>query len=112
MAGTEHTKPVAKGVLRHYTDEIGKAGIEMTGEIRPGTEGSIYLTPDQFGSASEAQRRLALPRLPVGYYFVPQVSIVDATQPERVAPRYGFSGAASKSKWVIPSMRGGWSGLG
>lgn len=71
MIGTKYTKPVAKGILRHYTDEIGKVGIDMTGEIRPGTGGSIYLTPDRYGSASEAQRRLALPRRPVEYYFVP-----------------------------------------
>jgi len=61
-------------VLYHYTDDVGQVSIRLSGRILPRGEGegAIYLTPDAYASAAEAQSRLAMTRVrPTGYFEVP-----------------------------------------
>lgn len=89
---TEQGKEVAEGVFRHYTDAVGRDGIEMSGQISPGPSGRLYLTPDFYDQGSEAQTMLALPHRPVGYFEIPVERVFESSQPERVLARYGLPG--------------------
>jgi RHS repeat-associated protein len=56
-------------VLRHYTDVPG--AITNDRVIRLGSEGKIWLTPDKYTSASEAQKALAVDKNLRGYFEIP-----------------------------------------
>jgi hypothetical protein len=87
----------AEGVLRHYTTEQGARGIQADGEIAPGAEsGRVYLTPDQYGSALEAQQQLALKESPFGYFEVPFSRVPGVAGPATVEPKYGQPGGGNE----------------
>jgi hypothetical protein len=57
-------------VLRHYTN--AREAIAKSGKIRLGeVSGKIWLTPDSYTSAAEAEEALTLDKIPGGYYEIP-----------------------------------------
>jgi len=70
----------------------GREGIEMSGLILPGRNGRVYVTPDEYDTADEAQRRLALHRRPTGYFEVPRARLSGLSEPEEVHPHNGQPG--------------------
>jgi hypothetical protein len=94
-----HDKTSGDVVLRHYTDEAGKEGIETTGTISPGPDGRVYFTEDAYRRASDAQAKLALPRRPTGYFEVPVEAIANPSGPQRVLPDYGQPGGGTQV-WI------------
>lgn len=71
--------------LRHYTDNVGREGIEGAGWIYPGLDELVYLTPDEYDDPNEATKRLALPRVPSGYFEIPSDRLRDLSSPAAVA---------------------------
>jgi hypothetical protein len=88
--------------LRHYTDDVGKEGIEMSGSIDPGRDGHVYLTAEEYESAAEAMQRLALPRLPFGYYEIPEDRLQALSEPSQVEPRHGQPGGGTEQYVTHP----------
>lgn len=58
--------------FRHYTDDLGAAGIQSSGVIRPSSDGIVYVTPTLYRSGAEARQALELRQTPVGYFLVPR----------------------------------------
>jgi hypothetical protein len=56
---------------------VGREGIEMTGLILPASDGRLYVTPDLYESAKECAERLALKRVPSGYFEIPNERLKD-----------------------------------
>lgn len=82
--------------LRHYTDDVGRKGIQEAGLIFPGRDGRVYLTSDDYENGQEALWRLALPRVPTAYLQVPEGWLVHLSEPRRVAPRFGQPGGGTE----------------
>lgn len=89
-------KTTGEVVLRHYTHDAGKEGIEATGTISAGSDGRVYFTEDVYARASDAQAKLALPRRPTGYFEVPVEAISNPSGPQRVLPNYGQPGGGTQ----------------
>jgi hypothetical protein len=64
--------PADDGLLRHYTTEEGRIGIQSRGQIRVGGTGRIFLTPTVYSSAGTALSELAMPSTPAGYFEIPR----------------------------------------
>lgn len=88
--------------LRHYTDAVGKEGIEMAGYIDPGLDGRVYVTADEYESAGEAMRKLALPRRPAGCYVIPRDRLLGLSKPSKVGPRHGQPGGGAEQHVTHP----------
>jgi hypothetical protein len=83
--------------LRHYTTSDAAASISKSGEISPSpTSGTIWTTPDVYGSGADAQSSLALPNTPDGYFEFPRSSLVDPSPPGLVEPDNGFPGGGTE----------------
>lgn len=82
--------------------------IERSGEFRPDAKGELFFTPDRYGSASEAQRWLALPTKPEVYFDVP-VSRIPGGLPgaTRVDPHFGQPGGGLECVVRCPVSAGG-----
>jgi hypothetical protein len=74
-------------VLYHYTTDAGAIGITEDQEITPGKSGAVYLTPDLYGTAEEAEDKLALDQEPTGYFAIPVDLISDLEGPQPVAEK-------------------------
>jgi hypothetical protein len=79
-------------VLRHYTTDQGRIGIQADGVIRTGLSGRIYFTPTVYTSAASALADLALPQTPAGYFEIPRDRITDLEGPSCVDPGNGQPG--------------------
>jgi hypothetical protein len=91
------------GVLRHYTDDVGRVGIESSGAIRPGADGRVYVTPTRYSGGAQAQAELALGRTPTGYFEVPRARLPGLQGPRRVDPWAGQPGGGVEC-WVTCSV--------
>lgn len=87
------------GVLRHYSDDVGRAGIEGSGVIRPGADGRVYVTPTRYGSGAQAQAEIAFGRTPTGYFEIPESRLPGLQGPHRVDPWGGQPGGGVEC-WV------------
>ncbi len=82
--------------MRHYTDDIGRRGIERLGLITPSADGRVYLSPDAYVSGVDARDRLALRGTPTGYFVVPDDRLEGVTDLRRVEPAHGLPGGGSE----------------
>ena len=73
--------------IAHYTTDAGAIGITEDQEITPGKSGAVYLTPDLYGTAEEAEDKLALDQEPTGYFAIPVDLISDLEGPQPVAEK-------------------------
>jgi hypothetical protein len=88
--------------IRHYTDDVGRVAIEKTGFISPGRDGYAYFTSDRYASATEAMRKLALPRLPAGYFEIEENDLGELGPKAIVKPRHGLPGGGSEYRIAHP----------
>lgn len=94
--------PKNKGItLRHYTDEAGYAGIMHDGEIQP-RNGFVWLTPDYYSSAADAQAKLALSSRPIGYFSVNSNNLILTGSPTTVQPANGQPGGGTEVTTAKP----------
>ncbi len=100
--------------LRHYTDDIGRRGIERLGLITPGADGLVYLTPDSYDSAAAARAFLALNRTPSGYLEIPEERVGGAGDPQPVAPAHRMPGGGTEVRLRRPIQASGlrWTEVG
>lgn len=96
-------------ILLHYTDEVGRQGIERSGEILPGSTGRVYLTTDSYATGAEAQQGLAMSRTPTGYFEVPTARLSGLTGPSPVA---GGTGVEYWVEHVVGAIGLKWTPLG
>jgi RHS repeat-associated protein len=78
--------------LYHFTNQVGRLGIDASGFIAPGRSGRVYLSPLPYNTADSAQRALSLPRTPTGYYMIPRSNVPVALIWTSVAPNFGQPG--------------------
>ena len=86
--------------FNHYTHEEGYAGILGKGQVDTSGDGYVYLTPDIYFTGATAKSRLALRRVPVGYFRIPEQDIVDITHRGTVGRANGEDGGGDE--WVSP----------
>ena len=78
--------------VRHYTTEAGGKGIAQDGFIKPGKLQLTWLTPDTHASGLEAQRALALPTTPDGWFDVPWSRITNPSAQSIAEPKFNQPG--------------------
>jgi len=93
----------ASSTVRHYTTSERARQIEKSGEIRPGASGKAYFTPDRYSSATDAQRGLALPTKPEGYFEVPLSRLRSPSPMRRVDPNFGQPGGGLECRVTCPT---------
>jgi len=93
----------ASSTVRHYTTSERARQIEKSGEIRPGASGKAYFTPDRYSSATDAQRGLALPTKPEGYFEVPLSRLRSPSPMRRVDPNFGQPGGGLECTVTCPT---------
>jgi hypothetical protein len=82
----------ASATVRHYTTSKAAEAIAGEGYIRPGSQGKVWLTPDRYATAEEAQARLALENKPEGYFEIPASRVREPSALSRVAAKHGWPG--------------------
>lgn len=86
----------------HYTTEAGYEGITVSGAIRPSADGNVYVTPLLHLSGSDAQAKLALSMMPIGYFVIPKADVLPAGPPGHVQPWNGQPGGGIEIKVPHP----------
>lgn len=101
-------------VMRHYTDETGRQGIERLGLIAPSADGRLYVTPDSYESGRLARERLSLTRVPAGYFAVPDERLPGLSEPSLVEPKHGLAGGGVEAFVTYPVDAGDlvWTAVG
>lgn len=97
--GGSLAEDAAGQTFRHYTDEVGRAGIQREGSIAPGADGRVYVTTDDYASGEAAQAGLALRRTPTGYFEIPAGRLPGLEGPYVVDPANGQPGGGVEY-WV------------
>lgn len=93
---------LADDVFFHYTDDVGRMGIQGSELLRPGASGRTFLSPTRYSGAGHAQAELALPRTPTGYFEIPASRVSNVTAPTRVTPNFGQPGGGLECWTTCP----------
>jgi hypothetical protein len=73
------------------------------GTINPGvSSGKIWVTPDEYANGVEAQARLALNKIPEGYFEFLSSRVLEPSPPSIVEPYYGQPGGGTEITTEFP----------
>ncbi len=99
---TDRSSLCKKRCFNHYTSEQGRAGISQGRFIKRSNDGYVYLTTDFYFTGTLAKSKLALSYVPVGFFRIPEVSIIDVPRLGLAQPANGELGGGEE--WVSPEQ--------